>query len=392
MSLSRVWFVLVIVGLAALGRVDDSDLRRYYAYSCATLGKPYQSWFVRSADEWRESFARHEEYRPDEAPSIVPSHALRPYRDFFVEYPPGFFLVTIPPALISPSANVFVVIFSLWMGILLALSLHLVEKITNNNLFARAALGVLLLGTVSTHRYDAAVALLLTLIAYSVIERRPILLGVSLGLAGLVKLVPLIVAPLLLRHLKKGRVVAAICAAIVFLPALPWVADSVRYQLERPLQLESTPAMLLALIGGHVVRSFGCLNVEGQRSQIFAIGSLALSLAAVVFVTVRVRDPLRAIVALLALLFAFGKVLSPQYLVWILPLGLALDPFLLIPLALTQLIYPFTYTALAELRPWAIAIVLARNLALVIAAYRLAAPLSDRRGHSEPAAPPAPRA
>src|SRR6516225_30129 len=74
---------------------NDGDVRRYFAYAQAARGRPYQSYYVRSAEAWRRAFAAHEPYRPDEWPTVTPAHPLVPYRDYLVEYPPGFFAVAL---------------------------------------------------------------------------------------------------------------------------------------------------------------------------------------------------------------------------------------------------------------------------------------------------------
>jgi hypothetical protein len=82
---------------------------------------------------------------------------------------------------------------------------------------------------------------------------------------------------------------------------------------------------------------------------------------------------LRGAAGALVAFMVFGRVFSPQYLVWLLPLGALVAQsrggvsawFLLSALALTQIIYPATYAALQQLRPWACGLVILRNTVLV---------------------------
>jgi hypothetical protein len=81
-----------------------------------------------------------------------------------------------------------------------------------------------------------------------------------------------------------------------------------------------------------------------------------------------------AAAAAVAALVAFDKVLSPQYLIWLVPLvalvrgarGIAAGGLLLVALGLTQTWFPSSYWALAldHASPWSWYL-LARNLALV---------------------------
>jgi len=87
--------------------------------------------------------------------------------------------------------------------------------------------------------------------------------------------------------------------------------------------------------------------------------------------------------ACVAAFIAFGKVLSPQFLIWLIPLvplvrgrrGLAASAVLAVALVLTQLWFPYRYWDLA-LRQDALAswLVLARDLVLVLLVAVLAMP------------------
>src|ERR1700730_1465721 len=112
------WVVLPVatVFVAALWRPTDADVHRYFAYCSAVLGRPFKSFYVRSYETWQDDFIAGRLRRPSDLPTVVPSRPLAPYRDFLVEYPPGFFLAALPPALLTADEGVFKVLFELWMA------------------------------------------------------------------------------------------------------------------------------------------------------------------------------------------------------------------------------------------------------------------------------------
>jgi hypothetical protein len=393
---------------------NDGDLGRYFAYAQATLGRPYKSYFVRKTEAWRAAFSSGEPYRPDEMPEITPQAALVPYQDFLVEYPPGFFVLVLPIAALCGRMGTFTLVFQSAMAIALSLALVFATRVVattdgrsrNRSIATWAALATLLLGVVSTHRYDASIALVLSLGAWALVTDRPVLLGLAAAAALALKGVPLIAfPPLAMVWLRERRtrdfalcVAAAVIAAAAVLIPMLWVAgpavlETARYHAVRPVQIESTWGAMLGLIHAvrpalvTVERTFGSSNVTGRISTVFAAISTftaGLGLLAVYVITWRsmaveckLRRRLVALEGLMASLVIFivgGKVCSPQYLVWILPLGLALSlardsgialGVLLATFALTQLIYPVTYGALESLRPWAACLVLGRNALLL---------------------------
>jgi hypothetical protein len=390
---------------------NDGDIERYFAYCEATLGKPHLSRFVRPFAAWQSAFSSGvAEAEPGRA--YVPGGPLRPYRDFLVEYPPGFFLWAMPPALGARSLDGYRLAFCTAMALVLTAALLLNLRIApalgadlRGRTAAYAALAVFLVGTVTTHRYDAVVALSLAAAAWATFRGRPVALGLAVGIGAASKLVPLVAAPAWALYLVRRRrwselavaaAVAAVTAAVLGLAPLAWggtLGETVAYHRLRPLQLESTLAAALGLwraFGGppvQYVQTFGSSNLAGAAADAALRATAPLTLVGLAlawaWTWIRVvRAPTAAEAQLAALqgaaaalvsLMVLGKVLSPQYLVWVLPLGALLcaarggaSPWIFLgALALTQIVYPATYSALQELRPWACGLVLSRNALLV---------------------------
>jgi hypothetical protein len=136
------------------------------------------------------------------------------------------------------------------------------------------------------------------------------------------------------------------------------------------------------------IDSHGAQALSGTGTVLAANLSTALEVLAVVWIVVayarrRAASPdalLMAAAATVAALVAFDKVLSPQYLIWIVPFvalasgraGIAAAAFLLLALGLTQTWFPWDYWSLARDHkpPW-VWFLLARDLSLVALAVEL---------------------
>jgi hypothetical protein len=138
------------------------------------------------------------------------------------------------------------------------------------------------------------------------------------------------------------------------------VLSQVSYFANRPLQVESTGSMLLwlgTLIGFpvHIVYSFGSINMISALTGIVTIlfeTLFILGYAYAIFLQWRGKlDIVQSCIALLFVFIATGKVFSPQYLIWVIPLlaysgaftGIWLVAWGSISL-LTTIIYPYLYT------------------------------------------------
>lgn len=282
-----------------------------------------------------------------------------PYRDFTLEYPPlaavAFWLAALLPGSYAAGFS------ALMLGCLCATVLaavilgQLLQLGRGRALAAALATGAtpLMLGALVETRYDLLLSAVLAWTLVAAVADRLRIAWTLLGIGVLVKLAPLILAPVLavytVRRLgpRAAAVAAGYGAGVVAAVALPLaiVAPSgawevVGYHLERPLQIESTgAAYLLALhaladIPLEVTSSFGSQGLPGAEGRVIAAVSslLLIGLVAAIAVTfwrlLRDADRLagaRLLVAASAATIAVGlaaaKVFSPQFLVWLIPVG-----------------------------------------------------------------------
>jgi len=275
----------------------------------------------------------------------------------------------------------------------------------------------LLLGSVVLSRFDLWPAALAALAVALLLAGRFRLSSAALGVATAAKLYPAVLAPILVAHIwrERGRREALVCAAIatavfaailapfvVVSPGGVWHAFWV--QAGRPLQLESLGASLL-LAAHHAFgldltmeSSHGSQNLAGGAADALAVASTVAQVAALAAIWIwyargpATRDRLAAACAAAACAFvAFGKVLSPQFLIWLVPLvplvrgrrGLAASGVLAAALVLTQLWFPSRYWRLAlEFDGVVSWLVLARDLTLVALTVLLIARVAPARSRN----------
>lgn len=403
----------VIDGIRLL-YTDSSDPRRYFAYGRATLGRRCSGYFVRSEAAWRREFDEGRERDPDLTPDLVPARALMPYRDFAVEYPPLVFPLVVPLAAVIDDADRFRVAFGLEMALVLTAAVRLGLRLARglgrpmppSRIVGWTAMAALLLGVVVTHRYDACVSLAIVATMVAATEDRPGWTGAALGVAVGLKLVPVVIVPIVavrwivmrrwaavVRGISTGAAVVAVALGPLLFVGDDGLAAILRYHASRPLQVESTWAAalrLLTVIDGSelaVVHSYGSINVSGTHAATtLAVAPIALVAGLGVTFALSWRclaraatDPernlimVRGTIATIASFLVLGKVFSPQYLVWLIPLGVivavadgrrSIATFAAI-LLVTQIIYPIGNPALQDGRIWVSVLVVARNLALL---------------------------
>lgn len=420
------WSLATAIRALRAASTDDGDINRYFAYSNAVAGRPYQGRFVKPLDEWRAAappaIPDIDLEDPDVTPPVRPPGRMVPYRDFSVEYPPGLFLVILPIALVAQTMDSYFRLFSIVMGLLLTLALILCVRMARRLSPARAesadsiipwATGAALcLGTVLVRRYDAVIALSLCILVWGCMARRPVPAGLGFGLGVVAKGVPLLIAPIPMIHWiarRRWRELAIAAAAALGLGltvGLPFLRaagthmlDLLRYHAERPLQVESTGAALLMVgrifVPGSAAPSqgFGSTNVVGSWDGPLRAAAGVMPVIALIAVFAwaarasRRSDKdailvvIRAICAALVAQMTLGKVFSPQYLTWIFPLAVLISVvdggarrgLLLAALGLTQIIFPFCYHLglIYVAHPALGALVLARNTLLMAWAVRV---------------------
>ena len=339
-----------------------------------------------------------------------------PYRDFPVEYPPAALPVFVLPALADDDDYGSAFELLMWTCavatiVLLAVTLSAAGAGTVRLYAATAFAGIvpLLLGSVILTRFDLwPAALAAGALAALVSGRDRLGLGV-LGLAAAAKLYPAVLLPIALvwvarrRGPREAALGLGVFAAVIVAIVLPFailspggVVHSLTTQLGRPLQIESLGAAILlaahhvGLYDPTVVSTHGSQNLSGSLPGALAAVETALQLVAVVAVWLlfaRGRpDRERLLVASAAAVvafIAFGKVLSPQFLIWLLPLvpfvggsaGIAAGWVFAGALVTTQLWFPHRYWDVVALESasWLVLVrdvLLVALLAVLVAAIR----------------------
>jgi hypothetical protein len=281
-----------------------------------------------------------------------------PYRDLFVEYPPGAFAVFLPPGVL-PAGDYNFAFKSLMalcgLGALFAVTLTLLSLgVRGGRLYGAAvlfALSPLVVGPISLNTYDLWPAAL-TAGALAALLRRRDLLGFGLlGLAVSAKLYPLVIVPPALIYVwaaagrRRALESVAVLAGVVLLVFLPFAAiapgglwDSFHAQAARGLQIESLGGAFL--LAAHRLGLYDATVVQGATGAVSrdlagslpdaltkALSALQFVAVALVWVVFARRRPtserlvLAAAAAVTAFL-VFNRFTSPQYLVWLIPLVL----------------------------------------------------------------------
>ena len=333
------------------------------------------------------------------------AHGKVPYHDFYLEYPPGSIPVFAAPSLVSQAH--YHLLFKLLMTLCAAGAAAAgVGALTRAGAEERARtravvlLGVapLALGPLYLNRYDVWPAALVAFALLALVAARFRLAFALLAAATVAKVYAIAFVPVAVIHVLRRRgpreLVRSLAAFVVLglLATLPFAAVgfgglgySFYIQATRQLQVESLGAQLL-VAAGHLglyeptsaVGAPGSSNLVGPGAGAVGVISSVVEVAAVLLVAYWYRrgpaDRPRLLLAAAAAVAAFvalGKVLSPQYLVWLIPVvplvaggvGIAASALLVAALVMTQIAF-YDSDGVAQLTAvsW---LVLARDLVLV---------------------------
>jgi hypothetical protein len=327
-----------------------------------------------------------------------------PYLDFFIEYPPGSLLVFVPPALFSSNKVDYTGLFAIEMA-LVAVAALVLTALAARRLWGPWAYVIpaltftaaaIVLHNLILARYDAVVTLTLAISTLCVaLGGRYVLLAyASLGFGAAAKLVPAL-ATLPLATLRggaaRGYVAFFTILALFFAPPLLLASDefikSFAYQTDRGLQVESLAASLLLKLGwvSRTTFDYGAIEVRGRGVDFASSLSFPLTAVLLLFTALMMYREYRLgllgveqyprYAAALILAYILGsKVLSPQYMLWLLPLvplagrgfvRLGISAVFLAACGATRLVL-IHYRDLVFLRFPGPDLLLARNLLLIL--------------------------
>jgi hypothetical protein len=334
----------------------SGDEAIYFETASATLGLPYDTTvFAQRGDS---------PLPPVETPVDGKLHV--PYAEIPFEYPPPNVPFVVVPRMLVNGFAAYAYLFSAIMGLLLvasaALGARLGASASRDGEREEAArivgFGLLLLahGAIAVQRLDAIVALVVVLMVRAAARGDDRSLGFWGGVVGAAKLVPVLLLPVLVltSGIRRARRLAAITLGaslglvlglgpmiVLGRASLPLLLT---YHSARGLHVESSFGVLYGAVKAALgmreasTMDYGSFNFHGPVSKVLARSALAVTLALVGLVGYAARRGraraasddaahterlVYAALATLAALWLGGKVFSPQYLTWAIPLAVA---------------------------------------------------------------------
>jgi uncharacterized membrane protein len=340
-----------------------------------------------------------------------------PYRDFNMEYPPLALLAFSLPFLLSLGREITLQqYFYLYLTInaLLCITqsliiLSLLRRWQSETQRQINALGILLVtvlicAPLIAWRYDLFPALLTLLSLYCLIENRNIISGLSLGIAVSTKLYPVVLVPVFALYLIVDKKIdslkrfilgggISIAALVPFFILSPnWLKLFLSYHQQRGLEIESLYSGIILLfqmfgIGtANKIYNFTAFHISSPYATIilkflpyFTVFVFAMVITSCFFHFKKIskksgnipNDSLIVYTTIITITFiALNKVLSPQYVIWVLPfvplLRFRYASLLLAVFILTNLLFPLGFRLLLDFHPLSIVLLNFRNALLII--------------------------
>ncbi|MFJ9886630.1 glycosyltransferase 87 family protein [Streptomyces sp. NPDC091287] len=326
-----------------------------------------------------------------------------PLDDVTWQYPPGAALAILSPAVLPflEYATAFFVLVLLCDALVLGLLLYAGRRpgIRAAGAWVWIA-GVPLLGPTVYARYD----LMVTAVAVAALlagVRRPRALGALAAFGALLKGWP----ALLLAGVRKGRptraawMSAALTAAglaAAFALWMPGAFAFLAFQRDRGTEIESLGALVFHIAGrfgweGRVELRYGSLEFVGPRVELVSTLALGLGVLALGWLllwrlrarTFAAHTPAEAAFTAVLLFTVTSRVISPQYVVWLVGLAAVCLVFrgaamtlpavlVLVAAGVTLLEFPVGFGHVVASDAWGVALLLVRNGLLVAASLTAA--------------------
>jgi hypothetical protein len=282
-----------------------------------------------------------------------------PYSDLDFEYPPLAIPLVAAPAAVTEDGATYTELFA-WMMLVVDLAIVvMLAALPGRRGRVWGALGVysvlvlallvrvwegseLGIGALALQRYDLVPAALVLAAALARSANRSATWSALLAVGTALKAFPAALFPVFVRGERKlGRVVAAALVPLLASAALVLALgdqfwSAVTYHTDRELQIETVGASLVLIadaLGGTAttVGGAGSLNLEGTGAGFLRVASIVAMLACYALVVRQLWrhrvEPLESALAALAPLVVLAPVLSPQFLIWLLPLSAAVYGF-----------------------------------------------------------------
>ncbi|MGH7270558.1 MAG: glycosyltransferase 87 family protein [Polyangiaceae bacterium] len=384
----------------AYRRSADEEL--YFATTNAIRGAPFdRGLLIAKRGETSAAFTRF---------PASDGHWHMPYTEVPLEYPALVLPFILLPALATRTFGTFAMGFGALMAALLLAAIALVDRCGTDVDSERAArwwlAGALFLaqGGLLIQRLDAIPTLFLAVAFWAAVRRKPLWMGLGVGLAAAAKIAPLVVlfpmmaadrsawkTPRALALLGGGLALGLGGGLLPMVLASPaGFANFIAYHVARGLHIESTYGAVLsviALLRGHAegaTLSYGSFNVQGSAASFWAAASTPILAASLATLTAwlcfrpapsteaeRVESLACASLAGILCVWLFGKVFSPQYMMWAIPFVLVISArrvalSLLCAMAISQIYLRGFYDQVADMRALGV-FALAVRLAVLVA-------------------------